>query len=151
MLGSGEDATLRPLRKNIALQMLEVVGIVANVGDTIPSPELATEIDTKLDTYEAWDFLELLRLVPGLGADFTRLRSRMSDIFAPLLPRQYSIASCPQSPHNPGVLDIMVGKTTYVDNTHDGDAHGGGSGPGRAGAAKARKRRMSSMVQLDDR
>ena len=64
-------------------------GTLANVGDTIPSPELATEIDTKLDTYEAWDFLELLRLVPGLGADFTRLRSRMSDIFAPLLPRQY--------------------------------------------------------------
>ena len=118
-------ATVRPLAKSTALALVDCLGFEA-------CEQLQKEIETKIVDYEFWDFLELLRL---LGVeDLSPLQEHVSDVLYPLLPRHYSISSCPTDALHPDEVSIVVGTLQY-QTTNDG---------------KQQNKRMSALQTLQN-
>jgi sulfite reductase alpha subunit-like flavoprotein/cytochrome b involved in lipid metabolism len=101
-------ATVRPLTKNTATAILETFASVL-------TPEnydvLEKEIEAKIADYELWDFLQLMKL-SGLD-DMSPLKAVLPDVLVPLMPRHYSIASCPEDELHPDKISIVVGSLKY--------------------------------------
>lgn len=99
-------ATVRPLDKNTAMSLLHALEL-----DDIE--KLLEEVRAKLHMYEAWDFLMMIQLLLGPKKKPLLSPDLLSDVFAPLQPRQYSIATCPVEQHAPSKLGIVVGALEY--------------------------------------